>query len=402
MRFISECSFIILLCLSTFFSPALGQEIKREFLNTKAEHCKKGDAVMIRIVTKESEGVFVEELIYKETKRPMAETTYSSADLKVKNGSYKRYKTEYWRDKKTVVSQPYEITGFFKNDLKDSTWVTLNRYGRDTAFIKTYKRDTLNGTYKKITNGTLRISGSYLVGLEQGYWEYRNRRGSLIKQGTYNQGVQDGKWLIHVGDTRIEGVYADGEKVGEWTAKYRNGRTKRFCNYKQGEYDGAYMAWYEDGTMRDSGLYVNGKKEGEWKYYFEDGRLSQYALYSDGQTDSSQYCNKAGELIPKGQEIYWQDASFPGGEMAMFQFVSENVAYPQEAVENGIQGIVYVQFMVGLDGDLSEIKVLKSPDVLLSNEAIRVIERMPPWIPGKEHTQVKSLLFTLPIHFRLG
>jgi protein TonB len=162
------------------------------------------------------------------------------------------------------------------------------------------------------------------------------------------------------------------------------------------------MAWYEDGTMRDSGLYVNGKKEGEWKYYFEDGRLSQYALYSDGQTDSSQYWNKAGELIPKGQEIYWQDASFPGGEMAMFQFVSENVAYPQEAVENGIQGIVYVQFMVGLDGDLSEIKVLKSPDVLLSKEAIRVIERMPPWIPGKEHTQVKSLLFTLPIHFRLG
>lgn len=94
--------------------------------------------------------------------------------------------------------------------------------------------------------------------------------------------------------------------------------------------------------------------------------------------------------------------SFPGGPSALFEFLSKNVKYPAVAEENGVQGRVIVTFVVGRDGSISNVKVVKSVDPSLDQEARRVIRSMPRWIPGKQKGEAVRVKYTIPVTFRLG
>lgn len=96
-----------------------------------------------------------------------------------------------------------------------------------------------------------------------------------------------------------------------------------------------------------------------------------------------------------------QDPSFPGGDAACFEWIKDNIKYPTEAIEKGIEGRVIVQFVVIKDGKITNEKVVRSVDPLLDEEALRVIRSMPDWIPAKRDRQNIDLLFTLPLTFRL-
>lgn len=93
--------------------------------------------------------------------------------------------------------------------------------------------------------------------------------------------------------------------------------------------------------------------------------------------------------------------SFPGGDQALFKFLSENVKYPVIAQENGIQGRVICQFVVNRDGSIVDVEVVRSVDPSLDREAIRVIKSMPNWTPGKQRGKTVRVKFTLPVNFRL-
>ena len=92
---------------------------------------------------------------------------------------------------------------------------------------------------------------------------------------------------------------------------------------------------------------------------------------------------------------------FPGGTPELMKFLQENVKYPEEAMKNGIQGRVLVQFIVEKDGSITELKVVKKANELLDGEALRVANAMPKWTPGKQKGEVVRVKFTLPITFRL-
>ena len=77
-----------------------------------------------------------------------------------------------------------------------------------------------------------------------------------------------------------------------------------------------------------------------------------------------------------------------------------NIQY-QNIATKGIQGIVYVQFIVGSDGSISNAKVIRSAHGVLNNEALRVVNLMPHWIPGKQDGEFVNSRFTLPIHFKI-
>ena len=113
-------------------------------------------------------------------------------------------------------------------------------------------------------------------------------------------------------------------------------------------------------------------------------------------------------LFAKNQEepdtIYTQVEQipqFPGGDQALLQFLAKNVKYPPEASEHGIQGKVVLRFVVEPDGSITDIKVEKSVDPLLDKEAIRVVKKMPKWIPGRQNGQPVRVYYSLPIGFRL-
>ena len=93
--------------------------------------------------------------------------------------------------------------------------------------------------------------------------------------------------------------------------------------------------------------------------------------------------------------------SFPGGVMALMEFLQKNVKYPVEAQKKGVQGRVLVSFVVEKDGSLSEIKTVKSVDPLLDEEAVRVVKSMPKWEPGKQKGKAVRVKYNVPISFKL-
>ena len=93
---------------------------------------------------------------------------------------------------------------------------------------------------------------------------------------------------------------------------------------------------------------------------------------------------------------------FPGGQQAMMRFIGENIQYPVIAQENGIQGRVVCQFVIEKDGKVTDIQVVRSSgDASLDKEAIRVINSMPKWTPGKQRGKTVRVKYTIPVNFRL-
>ena len=93
--------------------------------------------------------------------------------------------------------------------------------------------------------------------------------------------------------------------------------------------------------------------------------------------------------------------SFPGGFGALMKYLSTNIKYPEEAERLHIQGRVVCTFVVRKNGAVSDVKVKQSVDPQLDGEAVRVIRRMPKWIPGKRNGEDEDVGYTLPITFKL-
>ena len=92
---------------------------------------------------------------------------------------------------------------------------------------------------------------------------------------------------------------------------------------------------------------------------------------------------------------------FPGGAPKLFEYLSQNIRYPKEAMEADKQGRVIVTFVVGKDGAICDARVVKSVDPQLDAEALRVINSMPNWTPGTQSGKAVNVKYTVPITFRL-
>jgi protein TonB len=99
--------------------------------------------------------------------------------------------------------------------------------------------------------------------------------------------------------------------------------------------------------------------------------------------------------------IVEQMPSFPGGEQKLFEYLGKTIKYPQMATDAGISGVVYVTFVVGKDGKITDVKVLRGIGGGCDEEAIRVVKSMPPWQPGKQRGKPVTVQYNLPIRFTL-
>ncbi len=99
--------------------------------------------------------------------------------------------------------------------------------------------------------------------------------------------------------------------------------------------------------------------------------------------------------------IVEQMPSFPGGEDALRKFIAKSIKYPVIAQENGVQGKVYVTFVVDKDGSVTNAKIARGVDPSLDKEALRVVNGLPKWVPGKQGGKPVKVSFTVPISFVL-
>lgn len=95
------------------------------------------------------------------------------------------------------------------------------------------------------------------------------------------------------------------------------------------------------------------------------------------------------------------DPEYPGGIDALYKYLVTNAHYPENARQHGIQGTVYITFIIERDGSISNVKVLRSPSDELSAEAVRLVKAMARWKPGKQNGKPVRVQFNLPINFSL-
>ena len=106
----------------------------------------------------------------------------------------------------------------------------------------------------------------------------------------------------------------------------------------------------------------------------------------------------------KNEEVFdvvEQMPEYPGGMQALFEFMSQNIKYPADAQKQKVEGRVLAKFIVETDGSISNIEVVKQAFPSLDAEAVRVIQAMPKWKPGRQKGQAVRVKFVLPINFSL-
>ena len=103
----------------------------------------------------------------------------------------------------------------------------------------------------------------------------------------------------------------------------------------------------------------------------------------------------------KVYEVCEQMPIFEGGDAALLKYLRENLKYPDNTKDRGVQGRLVIGFIVEKDGSLTDVKVLRPVDIDLDAEVLRVIKGMPKWIPGRHNGQRVRVRYLLPIHICL-
>ena len=129
------------------------------------------------------------------------------------------------------------------------------------------------------------------------------------------------------------------------------------------------------------------------------------------QEDDEGVVLRSGEVVVEPQvapdttkifgDIAEQMPMFQGGDRKLMEYLENNVQYPPECEETCVQGRVVVTFLVERDGSISNAKVVKSVHPLLDAEALRVVNAMPKWIPGRQNGVTVAVKYTIPVTFRL-
>ena len=122
--------------------------------------------------------------------------------------------------------------------------------------------------------------------------------------------------------------------------------------------------------------------------------IAQSLAYSDKKADQQ----KVDNVFVVVEEM----PEFPGGEQALREFIRLTVKYPRDAVKDNIQGNVYVTFTVNSDGTVGNAKIARGVHPLLDNEAIRVVNQLPLWKPGKQRGVAVNVAYTIPVQFVLS
>ena len=117
----------------------------------------------------------------------------------------------------------------------------------------------------------------------------------------------------------------------------------------------------------------------------------------ESSTEATESRAVEGEVFQVVEEM----PEFPGGMGECMKFLSKNIKFPAQAAENGIQGRVIIQMVVTKEGDIAEAKVVRGVDPLLDAEALRVINSMPKWKPGKQRGEAVNVKYTIPVMFKL-
>lgn len=332
--------------------------------------------------------------------------------------------------------------GNYTDDKKNGSW-TYYRNQKPLAYTY-YRNDEPDSTWQSFfENGKTQSKVSYIMGRRNGLYQLYHDNGNLAEESTYtDDGISDTlkrfyrdgsiQFIIYYKGNAIYNVLAMNDSLGnkqdfgtfangtgllkryysngsifsevEYTNSQLNGTARLYnkngkpgsvLNFVNGKASGRQTEYDTEGIADAEGEAANGFKTGKWTSYYKGGRSfeKEYA-----ETDSIKVFVPVyypplpiQEMMPYAQ----------GGEAGMMQFIIYNVEYPQKAKNKGISGAVYVTFVIDKKGKVKDARILRGVSQELDEEAMRVINSMPPWTPGFQGGFPVNVQFNLPIKYRL-
>lgn len=219
-------------------------------------------------------------------------------------------------------------------------------------------------------------------------------------EGQYDNNKQTGKWTFYNTKGKVEttGFFKDDLQVGQWATYWKNGQPRYIGLYNKGKLNGRWQFYAYNGALNYEGNYLDGNPTNEWLFYKEDGSIDD--LPNKDTTIENEITPKDSiynllRILPENQPHFF------GGEQQLFTYLSENIKYPAVARENGIEGTVYIEFIISKQGFPEKVVVKRGIEGGCNEEALRVIKQMPRWIPGRLDGKPIRVKYTLPIKFKL-
>lgn len=251
---------------------------------------------------------------------------------------------------------------------------------KSSGFSKTINPPKYEGAYTSYyKNGNKHVSGNYSDGLLRDSVDTYYPNGKLytrlvwpldpeqnILRHTYMHTVMDSTGRVLVKNGNGDGIFYNDD----FTEIVEQGKVK------DGSYDGVWTG--------------GDKKNGfQFKETYENGKLiSGESRDASGQV----YTYTKKESLPE----------FTGGLNQFYKYLGRKIQYPRGAEKRGVQGVVYLRFVVKKDGSIKDITLMNDIDRELATEAIRVMRQSPPWIPGLQRGVPVNVLYNIPISFNLG
>ncbi|MGV3630369.1 MAG: TonB family protein [Bacteroidota bacterium] len=205
------------------------------------------------------------------------------------------------------------------------------------------------------------------------------------------------------GQIQMTGLYVSLNphyREGHFTFYHKSGRISSEGAYQHNEKTGIWKYYDSLGKIKFSENFLKGKRQGETLLYYPEGSVKRKEIYVDGKLSTGNCYTRSGQDTTYFAQS--EEASFIGGQEALNSYIQENMRYPMGAVLRGIEGKVYVRFMINSNGQVKKIKIIKSAHRIFNSEVIRLFKQMPPWNPAKEEGVPVNFYVQMPINFTLN
>lgn len=191
-------------------------------------------------------------------------------------------------------------------------------------------------------------------------------------------------------------------KIGTFTYYDTIGNVDRIEVFDKGKKSGEWLYYYDYSTNIHTKKIFENDNLIRFNIYYKNGKLKREEIFQDTSRIKAECYDSLGYVVPFYE--YEVPAEYKGGMAAARIFLEENIKFPTEAVNLGIDGKCYLKFIVTENGNTSNVTVIRGvPDCPECDaEAVRVVKLMKDWNPGMIDGKKINSTFTLPVHFKSG
>jgi TonB family protein len=257
----------------------------------------------------------------------------------------------------------------------------------------------INGLFQKYSLPNNKLESSYYMekGFIEGEYKLFYPNGAIKETTIFNKGNRQSETRWHI----------NGQKAAEFIFGYeKDKRVTTKCvqawdtlgNLTLDRGEGKYIS-YADSGYRTEEVYKDSLLEGTTIGYFGDGQIACKDVYEKGKLVSGESWDKAGQRYT--YTVKEEMPEFEGGARELHKYLMKNIKYPKEALKKNIKGEIIIQFVIGIDGTITKVCVLKRAGYGFDEEGIRLIKNMPKWKAGKQGGRPVPVRFNLPLRFKL-